>query len=62
MRRRSLKKMLGKGYSWVTIYTPVDVGLEIISSWTRLHTVTYAKLPDGNLCHVHRVKDIILPD
>eukprot|EP00959_Pyramimonas_sp_CCMP1952_P293385 6135644-Pyramimonas_sp.AAC.1 len=38
MRRRSLKQILGKGYSWVTIYTQVDIGLEIISSRTRPHT------------------------
>eukprot|EP00959_Pyramimonas_sp_CCMP1952_P249171 5208561-Pyramimonas_sp.AAC.1 len=36
-RRRSSRKMVGKGYSWVTIYIQVDIGLEIISSWTRLH-------------------------
>eukprot|EP00959_Pyramimonas_sp_CCMP1952_P268377 5611436-Pyramimonas_sp.AAC.1 len=27
-----------------------------------LDTATYAKNPDGELCHVHRVKDIIIPD
>eukprot|EP00959_Pyramimonas_sp_CCMP1952_P147215 3081058-Pyramimonas_sp.AAC.1 len=27
-----------------------------------LGTATCAENPDGELCHVHRVKDIIIPD
>ena len=27
-----------------------------------MDTATYAKHPDDSLCHVHRVKDIVIPD
>eukprot|EP00959_Pyramimonas_sp_CCMP1952_P169055 3531612-Pyramimonas_sp.AAC.1 len=40
--------MLGKGCSWVTMLL--------------LDTATCAKHPGGDLCHLHRVKGIIIPD
>eukprot|EP00959_Pyramimonas_sp_CCMP1952_P088227 1845871-Pyramimonas_sp.AAC.1 len=49
VRLQSSKKMLGKGGRWSGDYLVLD-------------TATYAKNPDGDQCHVHRVKDIISPD
>eukprot|EP00959_Pyramimonas_sp_CCMP1952_P196959 4118221-Pyramimonas_sp.AAC.1 len=48
-RLQSSKKILGDTYLWFTIYIQVDVGDYLV-----LDTATYAKNPDGDLCHAHR--------
>eukprot|EP00959_Pyramimonas_sp_CCMP1952_P096626 2019733-Pyramimonas_sp.AAC.1 len=59
MRQQSSKKMLGKGYSWVAM---LHSGGRWSGDYLVLDMATYAKNPDGDLCHVHRVKDITIPD
>ena len=58
--RRSSRSLREKASSWVNYH--LHSGGRWAGDYLVIDSLTYGKCPDGSSCHVHRVKNVVIPD